>query len=185
MLSPQELRLFRKFKHRKFRQESNWFVAEGKKLCLDIWKYRPDWIEKIYLHEESEKELKKEFPPAKVCIVQSKELKEITQTMHSQGILALCRKQMKPIPESMRTLSFYLCGIQDPGNVGTIIRTCAWFGITDIFCSSDTADFYHPKVIQASMGAFMYCHLHTINLQDLLNKKIFNTCVRALSLIHI
>ena len=52
-------------------------------------------------------------------------------------------------------MSVYLDGVQDPGNLGTIIRLCDWFGIQNIFCSNDTVDLYNPKVIQASMGSFM------------------------------
>lgn len=57
-----------------------------------------------------------------------------------------------------------LDGVQDPGNLGTIIRTCDWFGIHDIYCSKDTADCYNPKVVQATMGALARVRVHYIDL---------------------
>lgn len=57
-----------------------------------------------------------------------------------------------------------LDGVQDPGNLGTIIRTCDWFGVHDIYCSKDTADCYNPKVVQATMGALARVRVHYIDL---------------------
>ncbi len=72
-----------------------------------------------------------------------------------QSALALCRIPSQALlPDRLRGLSLYLDGIRDPGNLGTIIRTCAWFGVSHLLCSPDTADLYNPKVIQASMGTF-------------------------------
>ena len=59
------------------------------------------------------------------------------------------------MPAQLGGVSLFLDGIQDPGNLGTIIRTCDWFGIRHLFCSPDTADIFNPKVIQATMGSFL------------------------------
>lgn len=64
--------------------------------------------------------------------------------------------------------SIVLDGIQDPGNLGTIIRTADWFGIQNIICSEDTVDAYNPKVVQATMGSLSRIHVHYIDLQNLL-----------------
>ena len=61
-----------------------------------------------------------------------------------------------------------LDGVQDPGNLGTIIRTCDWFGINDILCSHDTADCYNPKVVQATMGALARVRVHYVDLPQVL-----------------
>ena len=63
-----------------------------------------------------------------------------------------------------------LDGVQDPGNLGTIIRTCDWFGVHDIYCSMDTADCYNPKVVQATMGALARVRVHYINLEEWLKE---------------
>ena len=62
-------------------------------------------------------------------------------------------------------------GIQDPGNLGTIIRTCDWFGVHDIVCSKDTADCYNPKVVQATMGALCRVRIHYVDLPEWLTKQ--------------
>jgi TrmH family RNA methyltransferase len=69
-----------------------------------------------------------------------------------------------------RKLSLVLDGIQDPGNMGTIVRVADWFGIEDIICSPDTADIYNPKTVQATMGAIARVKVHYTNLKDFLQK---------------
>ena len=64
-----------------------------------------------------------------------------------------------------------LDGIQDPGNLGTIIRTCDWFGVHDIICSRDTADCYNPKVVQATMGALARVRIHYVDLPEWLKEQ--------------
>ncbi len=76
-----------------------------------------------------------------------------------QNSLAVCKlPDDLSLPDTINDLAIYLDGIQDPGNLGTIIRICDWFGINQLFCSPDTVDMYNPKVIQATMGSF--CRLH-------------------------
>lgn len=179
MLSSKDLKLLRKLKQRKFRSESDYFIAEGKKLCLDIWNYRSDIVEFIYLIDDKNLSEFNVVTNNKKKIISLSELKDISQTKNSQGVLALCRKFRYDIPKKIEGISFYLCDIQDPGNVGSIIRTCAWFGIKNIFCSSRTADFFHPKVIQASMGGFLFCYMHEVNIEDLIKKKCFENIFRS------
>lgn len=179
MLSSKELKLFRKLKQRKFRSESEYFVAEGKKLCLEIWKYRPDILECLYISDEKEFNEFQDLPDNKKKIIDCKKFSEITQTVNSQGVLALCKKFRVKWPEELRGVSFYLWNIQDPGNVGTILRICAWFGIKHIFCSSHTADFFHPKVVQASMGGFLFCFMHEAELDEIIKKNEFDKIYRS------
>ncbi len=70
----------------------------------------------------------------------------------------------------MPNLLLALDGVQDPGNLGTIIRTCDWFGIHDILCSRDTADCYNPKVVQATMGALARVRVHYVDLPEVLSE---------------
>ncbi len=82
------------------------------------------------------------------------ELKKISFLQHPKDSVAVCRlKQHYPRQDAM--IRLVLDGIQDPGNLGTIIRLADWFGIEEIVCSEDTVDVYNPKVIQASMGSFL------------------------------
>jgi TrmH family RNA methyltransferase len=178
-LTTEEKKIFRKLKNRKFRDKLNVFVAEGEKICDEIRRVRPDLIQQVYV-TENKKQLKNIFQSFRVKVLAEDEFNSVVQTVHSQGILVLCKKENFSLPEKTEAgFSFYLSGLQDPGNVGTILRICAWFGIKDIFCSPDTVPWYHPKVIQASMGAFLYTRMHEVSQEWLLRQNIFQQVIRA------
>ena len=97
----------------------------------------------------------KHFPAqTEVVEVTEEELKKVSFLQHPQQVLAVF-KQATSGDYSINTneLNLALDGVQDPGNLGTIIRIADWFGITHIYCSQDTADVYNPKVVQATMGS--------------------------------
>ena len=81
-----------------------------------------------------------------------------------QGVIGVFRKSEDSEYSEDSDLILALDGIQDPGNLGTIIRTCDWFGVHDIVCSQDTADCYNPKVVQATMGALARVRVHYTDL---------------------
>ena len=89
------------------------------------------------------------------------EIEEASLLKNPQNSIAICKlPKTEDFPEKIESdLCIYLDDIQDPGNLGTIIRICDWFGINQLFCSPKTADFFNPKVIQASMGSF--CRVET------------------------
>jgi len=93
------------------------------------------------------------------------DLKKISFLQHPKDSVAVCR-----IPEhkmlSDVTIQLVLDGIQDPGNLGTIIRLADWFGIEQIICSTDTVDLYNPKVIQATMGSFLRVNVFYTDLEN-------------------
>ena len=91
-----------------------------------------------------------------VFVVTQQDIKQSSLLKNPQNSIALCTlPESKNLPEKIDTdLCIYLDDIQDPGNLGTIIRICDWFGIKHLFCSPQTADIFNPKVIQASMGSF-------------------------------
>ena len=88
-----------------------------------------------------------------------------------QGVIGVFKKSEyseKSDYSENSDLLLVLDGIQDPGNLGTIIRTCDWFGVRTILCSPDTADCYNPKVVQATMGALARVHVHYLDLPSFL-----------------
>ncbi len=96
------------------------------------------------------------------------EIEQMSSLRTPQGVIAVFRK---PIPDTQYMTSRLLLaldGVQDPGNLGTIIRTCDWFGVHDILCSRDTADCYNPKVVQATMGALARVRLHYVELPEVI-----------------
>jgi TrmH family RNA methyltransferase len=99
-----------------------------------------------------------------VTEISPNELKKISFMQHPKDSVAVCEMKEEKILEN-NSVQLILDGIQDPGNLGTIIRLADWFGISQIICSEDTVDFYNPKVIQASMGSFVRVNLVYQNLE--------------------
>jgi TrmH family RNA methyltransferase len=97
----------------------------------------------------------------------STEIEQMSSLRTPQGVIGVFRKRKDQVPTPTKLsdgqLLLALDGIQDPGNLGTIIRTCDWFGIYDILCTKDTADCYNPKVVQATMGALARVRVHYVN----------------------
>ncbi len=108
-----------------------------------------------------------------VIEVDELEMKKISTLQSPQRALCIIemprQEQLETLPKD---LSLALDGIQDPGNLGTIIRSADWFGVKNIYCSLDTADCYNPKVIQATMGAIFRVNIHYVNLTDLLQQAL-------------
>lgn len=105
---------------------------------------------------------------SKFVIVDTKEMKKISQLKTPTDVLLLCKMADNNIKQSLNQDSvLYLDGIQNPGNLGTIIRTADWYGISQLVCSLDTVDFYHPKVVQAAMGSHNRMRCFTAELSEL------------------
>lgn len=97
------------------------------------------------------------------------ELKKISFLTTTNHALALFKKP-KLLPTDFPELTVALDALRDPGNLGTIIRLCDWFGIRNLVCSADTVDCFNPKVVQASMGSLARVHIHYLDLEIFLKK---------------
>lgn len=159
MISKNQQKLIRGLELKKFRRREQLFVAEGPKVVGDLVKagYTPQALFSTT-----------EQPGAQ--LVTEDELRRISFLQHPQQVLALF-----PLPEpeleQPQPGSLYLAldGVQDPGNLGTIIRLADWFGIGTIYCSEDTADAWAPKVVQATMGSIARVKVIYANLGELLD----------------
>ena len=109
------------------------------------------------------------FRDTNVHQITENELKKISFLQNPKDSVAVCELNQELKLED-QNIQLVLDGIQDPGNLGTIIRLADWFGIEQIICSEDTVDFYNPKVIQASMGSFTRVNLKYCNLVDYLSE---------------
>ena len=143
MITKNEIKRIKSLQNKKDRKELQLFVAEGEKTVRDLLK--SGWIaESIYVTES--------FGNAEEKLISSKEMERISSLKSSSSVLGVFRI---PIQQSFshegRILA--LDGVTDPGNLGTIIRLCDWFGIATLICSLDTVDCYNPKVVQATMGS--------------------------------
>ena len=153
MLSKNLLKLIRSLEVKKYRKESALFVAEGEKLVKDLLASDVECLKVIATEEFSLHSYKTKCP--EFITVSDEELKKASFLRTPQGILGIFKQKSiefdPTLPE--RELCLALDDVQDPGNLGTIIRIADWFGIENIFCSIGTVDIYNPKTVQATMGA--------------------------------
>ena len=163
------IKFIRSLDHKKNRKAKGVFVAEGPKTVGDLMEvftptilvYTTDWLPKGRKHDATE-----------LISVNEDEMRKVSFLQHPQEVLAVF-----PIPGTdaigsypQKALSLALDGVQDPGNLGTIVRIADWFGIKNIYCSEDTADVYNPKVIQATMGSIARVNVIYTDLQQLIDK---------------
>ena len=150
MLSSNQRKLISQLDKKKHRIENNLFVAEGKKVVSEL--INSDWpFKNLFSTEE-------DFHPD-VQLLTSAEMKKITNfKTPSQALGVFFLPKSKKI--LCETITIGVDGISDPGNLGTIIRLCDWFGISELICSKTTVDCFNPKVIQSSMGSIarVTCH---------------------------
>jgi TrmH family RNA methyltransferase len=169
MISKAKIKLITSLSQKKFRDENNLFVAEGTKLVLDLmpaFKCSLLVATAVWLSEH------KHLSATEIIETDETELKKISNQKTSQGVLAVFEKPLYTFnwQELSQHLSLALDEVQDPGNLGTIVRIADWFGITDIFCSENSVDAFSPKTVQASMGALARVRVHSVSLVDFLKK---------------
>ena len=147
MLSKKQFKLINSLRKKKYRLEYQMFLAEGIKVVEELLQsnFKPHLI--LCTSEYSNK-----LSINNLLIISDKELKSISEFSTPNQILGVFKI---PNMDSLRTRGFSLVldGVNDPGNLGTIIRLCDWFGVQQIICSKNTVDCYNPKVVQASMGS--------------------------------
>ncbi|HMQ47843.1 MAG TPA: RNA methyltransferase [Saprospiraceae bacterium] len=173
-LSKNAIKFIQALNLKKYRQKYNKFIVEGEKMVLELLNrdvfsiYQlyglPDWIE---AHHQ-----KLTIIQERLVEVDISELKKISALSTPNKVLAIVELPEAPIHyESIGSgLSLYLDNIQDPGNMGTLLRLADWFGIKHVLCSPDCVDRYNPKVIQASMGAIFYIAHPAIALEELVQQ---------------
>ena len=175
MLSKNQIKLVKSLELKKKRKAEGLFVAEGPKVVGDLLRagFTPH---SIFATESCQRE---DFKSA--ITVTDEELRKLSFLQHPQGVLGVFQIPAPLIPQTSAikhqtssiihqpsSLALALDGVQDPGNMGTIIRIADWFGIDTIFCSPDTADIYNPKVVQATMGSIAHVHVFYCDLVELL-----------------
>jgi TrmH family RNA methyltransferase len=168
MISKNRIRFIKSLEQKKIRQQEGLFVIEGEKMINEAIAWIPNYIDSIYYTEEFE--LKNKPKNAIIEEVNENELKNISSLKTPNKALALC----KFIPSSSTFSNYILAldGIQDPGNLGTILRMADWFGISHVICSKDTVDCYNPKVLQATMGAIFRVSVSYVSLEEFFAQKL-------------
>lgn len=160
MISKEKIKYIQALHHKKYRQEYQQFIVEGEKIVLELWKHSPDKILLLYITEDF---AQKHTIPTAVQI-KAEDMKKITALDNPSNALAVVKYEELSTPTHYQGFSLYLDSIRDPGNMGTILRIADWFGVDTIYCSDDCVELYNPKVIQATMGAFLRVKLFKIQL---------------------
>ena len=167
MLSKGLIKLINSLEHKKYREKHKLFIAEGEKLVKDLIKMGAPV--KVLI---SSKPFENVSKGTECILCNQSEIDKLSFLKNNQGIIALLEiKEKQPDFSSVNEkLSLGLDGIQDPGNMGTIIRLSNWFGIGTVFCSENCVDIYNPKVVQASMGAILGVDIFYLDLEQCIKK---------------
>ena len=175
MLSKNQIKLIKSLSQKKHRQQERLFVVEGIK---GINEFLNSEFELVCLY--TTKSIF-EVINDKVILISNNELKRISVLKNPNTALAIFK-----IPALRKKLDFDLAvvldDIRDPGNLGTIIRLCDWYGIQQLICSENTVDCYNPKVVQATMGSLARVNINYVNLLEYLKTtdvEIFGTFMKG------
>ena len=162
MLNKNQVKLIQKLQQKKYRNELNLFIVEGKKSIVEFLQagYR---LELLIATEVFGTALNGQ----PITLVSKEELRKVSSLKNpDEGLAIFHQRQHKGILQEGVILA--LDNVQDPGNLGTLIRLCDWFGIETLICNSQTVDCYNPKVVQATMGSLTRVAVHYVDLAGFL-----------------
>jgi len=156
MLSKNNIQFIRSLAVKKYRQKYHKYLAEGDKICQEILSYAFEEVEMIYCIKDFRSNNSKRMDELDIpfTIVSEADLKKISYLKTPQQCLVVMNMAINSSVKSNKSdIIVYLDDIRDPGNLGTIIRSCEWFGVDLLLLSPNTVDPYNPKVVQATMGS--------------------------------
>ena len=168
MISKAKIKLIQSLKSKKYREKHRFFVVEGEKSVNDLLQAGMKAVQLYIVPEFAENRFVSDI---ELNPVTESEMKKISFLSTPGNILALFEIPQYSIQQSFeQNFILALDNVQDPGNLGTIIRLADWFGIKDIVCSKNTADVFNPKVVQATMGSIARVRVHYVDLAGYLKK---------------
>lgn len=147
------------------------FIAEGPKIVVELLQNKNVEVQSVYGLTDWIHKNEPLLTRVNVVHITETELERMSQLKTPNTVIAVSKKLPVASPEVRGKISLILDEIQDPGNLGTIIRTAEWFGVSQIVCSPDTADVYNPKVIQATMGSIARVNVFYCDLVEWLDKE--------------
>ena len=176
MVTKNQINLIRKIKRKRTRREKKLFIVEGKK-SIDEFLTSNYELYKIYSTHPNE------FNSDNIVNISSSELSKLSSLKKPNKHIAIFHQK----DQVLQKQNFYLLfdRINDPGNLGTIIRTCHWFGVDQIICSVDSVDCFNSKVVQSSMGSLSKVNVvytDLIKFMKATNKKIIGTSLNSKSI---
>ncbi len=179
MISKSHIKLIKSLQQKKFRDELNLFVVEGEKMVQESLQWKSEYLVDLY-HTSDSIIGEKQFESKNPNLITEQELKQISSLQTPNKSLAVFRKWSN----SAEKLPFYIAldGVQDPGNMGTIMRLADWFGVKKILCSKETVDCFNPKVVQSTMGAIFRIEVEYVDLAktfESLNLPVFGALLEG------
>ncbi len=192
MISKSQIKFINSLRIKKYRKEHGLFIAEGDKLVEEIL-HSSLKVNSLFAAESWIKSNQADIQDLEIKIfsIKEAELKKVSSLTTPNQILAIVHipKYTYDRNDLINNISLALDDVQDPGNLGSIIRIADWFGISDIFCSYNCVDAFNPKVIQSSMGSVCRVRLHYVALGELLKSysddedfKIYGTLLEGESI---
>ena len=181
MVSNKQLKLLNQLKQKKYRNEFNLFVAEGNKSVKELIKANFE-VYQIFATEA----FFNDFHHPKALQISESDLKKISNLKSPNDVLGIFEIPKKA-GLTRKKITLVLDEINDPGNLGTIIRLCDWFDIKELVCSKNTEDCYNPKVVQASMGSIARVSINYEDLEEYLTteqRPIYGTFLAGQNIYH-
>lgn len=163
-LSKNQLKLITSLSQKKYRQKHQLFVAEGIKV-VDELLHSSFVLDALFTTDVSLFDIDKN----KQFLISDADLKKISNLKSPNKVLALFKIHQKSALK-INAFSLVLDAVNDPGNLGTIIRLCDWFGVEQIVCSKDTVDCFNPKVVQATMGSLSRVSIHYTEIENFIRQ---------------
>ena len=182
MISNSEIKLITGLHRKKYRDLHNLFIAEGEKLIKDLLDSGAQ-LTHFYTTEPIQPTDSAHSLVAPVLITE-RQMQKISVQKNPSGWLAVFKQPKNTALDEVPWV-VALDDVQDPGNMGTILRLCDWFGISHVVCSLDTVDAFNPKVVQSSMGSIARVQVHYVPLDQWLEaqtKPIFGAVLDGRSL---
>lgn len=172
MLSRNDIKFIKSLQNKKYRKIYSAFTVEGEKNVLEL--LQAAWpIERLLVSQEFAHQYRQQLAQVVITpeLVPAEQLQELGYLESNRSALAVVSmKGEESVDVDLSASLLVLCNVQDPGNLGTIIRTADWFGIHQIVCSPVTVEWFNPKVIQATMGAFTRVKIYYKELAPFLNQ---------------
>jgi len=161
-ISKNQIKLITSLSQKKYRQKHKLFIAEGVKVVGEFLASSFE-LETLFCLDSFESKVSDQ----KIVRISENDLKKISSLKTPNKMLGLFRIPTQK-PQKNSNLIMALDAVNDPGNLGTIIRLCDWFGVDQIICSNDTVDSFNQKVVQASMGSLTRVSIHYLDLANYL-----------------
>jgi len=174
MLTKNKIKIIRSLANKKERYSHGRFVIEGEKIINEALTLGVA-IEELIVRED----LKDRIKTSKITLASKKDMDRCSALKHAPGVLAICPLIKWDPPKIASGKYIMLDGVNDPGNLGTIIRIADWFGLDGIICSKETVDVYNQKVVQASMGSVFRIPVWYRDLKEFISTNKASTALIA------